>query len=111
MYKLLPLLLFLRLFETNHNIKQLISQTHNSHSEVDNHCLSHNFRGVFWIGQFCCKIKFETLIIVDKIVSKFDVLLPCAIDNIFLKERIDSRIELLVNIFEETTASSSDCIL
>lgn len=92
MNQLLSLLFFLGLLERHDNIEKLVSKTHHRYSEIDDHGLTHDFRSVFRIWQFSSEIKFETLVVIYVVVSKFDVFLTSSFYYISLKQRIDSRI-------------------
>jgi hypothetical protein len=111
MDKFFSLTLFFWLLETDNNIQELVSKTHQCDCKVNDHGFTHNFRSILWIGKLCSKIEFKWLIVVNEIISEFDVFLSSSVNNIFLQQWINGRIKLFVNILEQACTTSSDCVL
>lgn len=111
MDKLLSLLFFFWLLERNDNIQQLISKPHQRNSEIYDHSLTHDLGSVHRIGQFCGKVEFKVLIVINKVVSQLNQLLTCSFDDVLFKQWVNCRIKLLINVFKKTSSTSSNGIL
>ena len=111
MNEFLSLSFLLWFFKTDDYVQKLISETHQSDSEVNNHGLTHDFRSVFGIGKFSCEIKFKSFIVIDKVVCQPNVLLSCSINDVLFEQRIDGWIKLFIDVFKETSATSLDGVL
>ena len=111
MNKFLSLSFFFWLFETNDHIQQLVSETHQGDSKVYDHSLTHNFGSILGIRKFGCKVKFETFVVIDKVICQLNVLLSRSVNDVLFKQWIDGWIKLFINVFKETGTSSLDSVL
>lgn len=106
MDQLFSLSFFLWLLKADHHVQKLVPQTHQSHSKVNNHRLTHDLWSVLWIWKFRCEIQLERLVVIDKVIRQLDVLLACPIHNVLLEQGIQRWVQFFIYVLEKACSSS-----
>ena len=91
--------------------QQLIFQTLHGHSEINDGRTSRNLWCVRWIRQLCCNIQAESVHHINFLIPDLDLVSGANLDEVFLKDIIQSWIQFLHNVFYEDWTAKRKAIL